>query len=221
MKLDPTLIVAAFPRVLDAALINIRIAVIALILALIGGTLLTVLRSLKIGAVNQLIALMLSFIRGTPLLVQIFLVYYGLPAATGIKLPPEVAGIITIAINSSFFITEIMRGSLPEIDAGQIEASTALGLRPGVIWTKIVLPQLFRRITPMLINEGTVVVKGTALLSVITVVEALRVAQQIGAARFRPFEPIIAAAAVFLAANLLLTLVGWLVERRFAREQRR
>ncbi len=221
MKLDPTLIVAAFPRVLDAALINIRIAVIALILALIGGTLLTVLRSLKIGAINQLIALMLSFIRGTPLLVQIFLVYYGLPAATGIKLPPEVAGIITIAINSSFFITEIMRGSLPEIDAGQIEASTALGLRPRVIWTKIVLPQLFRRITPMLINEGTVVVKGTALLSVITVVEALRVAQQIGAARFRPFEPIIAAAAVFLAANLLLTLVGWLVERRFAREQRR
>lgn len=221
MKLDPTLIVAAFPRVLDAALINIRIAVIALILAFIGGTLLTVLRSLKIRAVNALIALMLSFIRGTPLLVQIFLVYYGLPAATGIKLPPEVAGIITIAINSSFFITEIMRGSLPEIDAGQIEASTALGLRPRVIWTKIVLPQLFRRITPMLINEGTVVVKGTALLSVITVVEALRVAQQIGAARFRPFEPIIAAAAVFLAANLLLTLVGWLVERRFAREQRR
>lgn len=221
MKLDPTLIVAAFPRVLDAALVNLRIAVIALVLALIGGTLLTVLRSLKIGLVNMLIALMLSFIRGTPLLVQIFLVYYGLPAATGIKLPPEVAGIITIAINSSFFITEIMRGSLPEIDAGQIEASTALGLRPRVIWTKIVLPQLFRRITPMLINEGTVVVKGTALLSVITVVEALRVAQQIGAARFRPFEPIIAAAAVFLAANLLLTFVGWLVERRFAREQRR
>lgn len=221
MKLDPTLIAAAFPRVLDAALVNLRIAVIALILALIGGTLLTVLRSLKIAPVNVFIALLLSFIRGTPLLVQVFLVYYGLPAATGIKLPPEVAGIATIGINSSFFISEIMRGSLPEIDAGQIEASTSLGLQPRMIWTKIVLPQLFRRITPMLINEGTVVVKGTALLSVITVVEALRVAQQIGASRFRPFEPIIAAAVVFLAANLLLTLVGWLLERRFAREQSR
>lgn len=221
MKLDPTLIAAALPRVLDAALVNLRIAVIALILALIGGTLLTILRSLKIAPVNTFIALLLSFIRGTPLLVQVFLVYYGLPAATGIKLPPEVAGIVTIAINSSFFISEIMRGSLPEIDAGQIEASTSLGLQPRMIWTKIVLPQLFRRITPMLINEGTVVVKGTALLSVITVVEALRVAQQIGASRFRPFEPIIAAAVVFLAANLLLTLVGWLLERRFAREQSR
>lgn len=221
MKFDPTLIAAAFPRILDAALVNLRIAILALILALIGGTLLTVLRSLKVAPVNIVIAVMLSFIRGTPVLVQVFLVYYGLPAATGIKLPPEVAGIVTIAINSSFFISEIMRGSLPEIEAGQIEASTALGLQPRVIWGKIVLPQLFRRIMPMLINEGTVVIKGTALLSVITVVEALRVAQQIGASRFRPFEPIIAAALVFLAANLALTFIGWLLERRFARENRR
>ncbi len=221
MKFDPTLIAAAFPRILDAALVNLRIAILALILALIGGTLLTVLRSLKVAPVNIVIAVMLSFIRGTPVLVQVFLVYYGLPAATGIKLPPEVAGIVTIAINSSFFISEIMRGSLPEIEAGQIEASTALGLQPRVIWGKIVLPQLFRRIMPMLINEGTVVIKGTALLSVITVVEALRVAQQIGASRFRPFEPIIAAALVFLAANLALTFIGWLLERRFARESRR
>ncbi|TQN60505.1 amino acid ABC transporter permease [Agrobacterium tumefaciens] len=221
MKFDPTLIAAAFPRILDAALVNLRIAILALILALIGGTLLTVLRSLKVAPVNVVIAVMLSFIRGTPVLVQVFLVYYGLPAATGIKLPPEVAGIVTIAINSSFFISEIMRGSLPEIEAGQIEASTALGLQPRVIWGKIVLPQLFRRIMPMLINEGTVVVKGTALLSVITVVEALRVAQQIGASRFRPFEPIIAAALVFLAANLSLTFIGWLLERRFTRESRR
>lgn len=221
MKFDPTLIAAAFPRILDAALVNLRIAILALILALIGGTLLTVLRSLKVAPVNIVIAVMLSFIRGTPVLVQVFLVYYGLPAATGIKLPPELAGIVTIAINSSFFISEIMRGSLPEIEAGQIEASTALGLQPRVIWGKIVLPQLFRRIMPMLINEGTVVVKGTALLSVITVVEALRVAQQIGASRFRPFEPIIAAALVFLAANLALTFIGWLLERRFARESRR
>lgn len=220
MKLDPDLILAALPRVSDAALINLRIALIAFLLALAGGTLLTLVRSLKIAWVNAVIAVLLSFIRGTPILIQIFLVYYGLPAATGLRLAPEVAGIAAIAINSSFFISEIMRGSLPEIDGGQIEASTALGLPPRIVWRKIVLPQLLRRISPMLVNEGTVVVKGTALLSVITVVEALRVAQQIGAARFRPFEPIIAAALMFLAINLALTLAGWLIERRFARELR-
>jgi polar amino acid transport system permease protein len=220
MKFDPFLILAALPRISDAALVNLRIAIIALCLALIGGTVLTVLRSLKIAPVNAVIRVLLSFIRGTPILVQVFLVYYGLPAATGLRLAPEVAGIAAIAINSTFFISEIMRGSLPEIDGGQIEASITLGLPPHVIWRKVILPQLLRKISPMLINEGTVIVKGTALLSVITVVEALRVAQQIGAARFRPFEPIIAAALIFLALNLTLMLVGWLLERRFAREVR-
>lgn len=220
MKFDPSLVLAALPRISDAALVNLRIALIALCLALLGGTTLTIVRSLKNAWVNRVIAVLLSFIRGTPILIQIFLVYYGLPAATGLRLAPEIAGIAAIALNSSFFISEIMRGSLPEIDGGQIEASTALGLPPHVIWRKVILPQLFRKISPMLINEGTVVVKGTALLSVITVVEALRVAQQIGAARFRPFEPIVAGALMFLSINLVLMLAGWLLERRFARELR-
>ncbi|MEI4488576.1 amino acid ABC transporter permease [Frigidibacter sp. MR17.14] len=220
MKFDLSLVLAALPRVSDAALVNLRIAILALCLALLGGTALTVLRSLKIPSVNRVIAVLLSFIRGTPILIQIFLVYYGLPAATGLRLAPEVAGIAAIAINSSFFISEIMRGSLPEIEGGQIEASTALGLPPSVIWRKVILPQLFRKISPMLINEGTVVVKGTALLSVITVVEALRVSQQIGAAKFRPFEPIVAAALMFLTINLALMALGWALERRFAREIR-
>ncbi len=188
-------------------------------LALIGGTVLTIVRSLRIAPVNMVIAVVMSFIRGTPVLIQIFLAYYGLPLI-GVSMGAEAAGIFAIAFNSSFFVSEIMRGSLPEIEAGQIEASTALGLKPAVIWRKIVLPQLFRRILPMLINEGTVVVKGTALLAVITVVEALRVAQQIGAATFRPFEPIMAAAIVFLAINACLMTAGFLLERRFERESR-
>ncbi|WP_095588201.1 amino acid ABC transporter permease [Actibacterium ureilyticum] len=220
MKFDFDYVLSSLPRVSDAAMVNLRIAILAFCLALIGGTALTLVRSLKIAPLNGLIAVCLSFIRGTPILIQIFLIYYGLPAATGLRLPPEIAGITAIALNSSFFISEIMRGSLPEIDGGQIEASTALGLSPGVIWRKVILPQLFRRISPMLINEGTVIVKGTALLSVITVVEALRVSQQIGAAKFRPFEPILAAAAMFLIINLALTAGGLLLERRFAREGR-
>lgn len=220
MKFDPAYILAALPRISDAALVNLRIAVIAMLLALVGGTLLTIVRSLKIAPVNAFIAVILSFVRGTPLLIQIFLAYYGLPAATGLRLSPEVAGIAAIAFNSTFFISEIMRGALPEIDPGQIEASYALGLPPRAVWQKVILPQLFRRISPMLINEGTIVVKGTALLSVITVVDALRVAQQIGASRFRPFEPVMAAALIFLAINLALTLGGWLLERRFSREAR-
>ncbi|MFD2238613.1 amino acid ABC transporter permease [Aureimonas populi] len=220
MNVDLAYILSAMPRVSDAALFNLRIASAAALLALVGGTLLTILRSLKIRPVNGVIAVLLSFIRGTPILIQIFLVYYGLPAAVGLRLPPEMAGILAIGINSSFFISEIMRGSLREIEAGQIEASTALGLSPFAIWSRVILPQLFRRISPMLVNEGTIIVKGTALLAVITVVEMLRVAQQIGASTFRPFEPLIAAALMFLAINLALAAVGLLLERRVAKETR-
>lgn len=218
MNVDLWAFLEALPRVSEAALVNLRIAAASIVLALLGGTALTILRSLKITLLNAVIAVAMSFIRGTPILIQIFLAYYGLPAI-GLGLGANAAGILAISVNSSFFVSEIMRGSLPEIDAGQIEASTALGLRPRAIWQRIILPQLFRRILPMLVNEGTVVVKGTALLAVITVVETLRVAQQIGAASFRPFEPILAAAVMFLAINLALTSMGWLLERRFARER--
>lgn len=207
------------PRLSGALMVNLKIAIISILLATFGGMLITIFRSFKISSVNAVINFFLSFIRGTPILIQIFLAYYGLPAL-GLSLGPTTAGILAISVNSSFFISEILRASLPSIEEGQIEAATALGLSPRAIWQTVILPQLLRKTLPMLINEATIVVKGTALLAVITVVEVLRVAQQIGAATFSPFEPIAAAAMLFLILNLALTGAGWGLERRFAKEGR-
>ncbi|RYI99041.1 MAG: ABC transporter permease subunit, partial [Acetobacteraceae bacterium] len=99
---------------------------------------------------------------------------------------------------------------------GQVEAATALGLPPRGIWLRVVLPQLFRRILPVLTAELTIVVKGTALLSVITVVEVLRRAQQMASASYRPFEHLLAAALVFLVVNLAVGAAGRLAEARLA-----
>ncbi|MBB4371230.1 polar amino acid transport system permease protein/cystine transport system permease protein [Bradyrhizobium sp. cir1] len=212
-KLDYLL--SILPRLISAAAVNLRLAVIIMLLALVLGTALTIVRSRKIAAVNACIAVVISFVRGTPLLIQIFIAYYVLPAV-GLDLSPEVAGVSAIAFNSMVFVSESMRGGLATIDAGQIEASTALGLPPHAIWLKVVLPQLFRRIVPVLINEATIVVKGTALLSVITVVDVLRTSQQIASSSYRPFETMIGSALVFLVINLAISLSGRLAERRFA-----
>jgi polar amino acid transport system permease protein len=212
-KLD--FLLSILPRLIGAAAVNIRLAVIIILLALALGTALTIVRSLKIAAVNAGIAVVISFVRGTPLLIQIFIAYYVLPAV-GLDLSPEVAGVSAIAFNSMVFVSESMRGGLATIDAGQIEAATALGLPPHAIWLKVVLPQLFRRIVPVLINEATIVVKGTALLSVITVVDVLRTAQQIASASYRPFETMIGSALVFLVINLVISLSGRVAESRFA-----
>ncbi len=215
MKFQFDFFFSILPDLALAALINLRLAVLAFVLAVVLGTGLTVLRSLKLRLVNLAINVFISFIRGTPIIVQIFIFFYALPSV-GIDLRPMTAGVLAIAINSAVFISEIQRGGLSTIDAGQIEAATALGLGPFLIWTMVILPQLFRRIVPMLMNEVTFVVKGTVLLSIITVVEMLRTAQQIGAATFRPFEPLVGVAIFFLVINLALAAAANRLERRYA-----
>ncbi|MBB4018455.1 MULTISPECIES: amino acid ABC transporter permease [Chelatococcus] len=208
-------LLSILPDLALAALVNVRLAAVIIAIALMLGTMLTVLRSLKLRPVNAVVAIVISFVRGTPLLIQIFIAYYVLPAV-GLDLTPEVAGIAAISFNSMVFVSESMRGGLASIDPGPLEAATALGLRPPVIWWKVVLPQLFRRIAPVLINEATIVVKGTALLSVITVVDVLRTAQQMASSSYRPFETLVGAALVFLVVNLAISLAGKTAEARFA-----
>lgn len=206
---------AALPALLRATGTNIAIAAAAMALALAGGILLTILRSLKIAPLNLVIGVVISFIRGTPVLIQIFLFYYGLPAL-GLQLDPLTAGICAIAFNSTIFISEIMRGGLADMDPGPVEAAIALGLKARAIWGKVVIPQLLLRILPPLVNEATIILKGTALLSVITVVELFRAAQQISATTFRPFETMLAAAAIILLLNVLVSQFGGMLERRLA-----
>jgi len=206
---------AALPALLRATGPNIAIAAAAMALALAGGILLTILRSLKIAPLNLVIGVVISFIRGTPVLIQIFLFYYGLPAL-GLQLDPLTAGICAIAFNSTIFISEIMRGGLADMDPGPVEAAIALGLKARAIWGKVVIPQLLLRILPPLVNEATIILKGTALLSVITVVELFRAAQQISATTFRPFETMLAAAAIILVLNVLVSQFGGMLERRLA-----
>lgn len=206
---------SAFPQLLPAMATNLIIALVAMLLALIGGTALTILRTLGIAPLNAVIGVVISFIRGTPILVQIFLFYYGLPAL-GIDLSPIQAGILAIAFNSSIFITEIMRGGLSGMDPGPIEAAIALGVKSKVIWSKVILPQLYIRVMPPLVNELTTIVKGTALLSVITVVEVLRTAQQVANTTFRPLEALLAAAIILFTLNFVISQGGKLLETRFA-----
>jgi polar amino acid transport system permease protein len=207
--------VSVLPALASAAVTNLRLAALAIVLALVLGTALTILRSFKIGPVNAAIAVLISFVRGTPLLIQIFIFFYVLPAA-GINLSADTAGVAALSFNSMVFVSEILRAGLGTLDPGQVEAATALGLRPASIWRHIVLPQVLRRALPVLVNEASIVVKGTALLSVITVVDVLRTAQQIAASTFQPFETLLGAALMFVVLNLLLGAVAPLLRGKHA-----
>lgn len=215
MRIDLWYTWGALPYLLRGALITLEVSVAAILVSFALGTALTILRLSERRVSSPLVRAYISFIRGTPLLVQIFLVYYVLPRI-GLHLTPIAAGIIALGFSSAAYTTEIMRGGLTAIPKGQVEAARSLGMSMPLTWSIVVLPQLFYLILPPLVNEFTQVIKGTPLISVITVVEVMRIAQQIYNVNYHPLEVMLGVALVFVVMNFALLRVGARLERRNA-----
>ncbi|SCY86587.1 amino acid ABC transporter permease [Rhizobium sp. NFACC06-2] len=166
-------------------------------------------------AVRAASAFYVWFVRGTPTLIQVFIIYFGLPQF-GVKLSPFTAGVLALGVNSGAYVAEIIRGGLSAIPRGQTESALALGFSPAETMRSIVLPQVFRIILPSVTNEAISTLKNTSLLSTITVVELTLYAQTLIAATFRPFEFYIAVAVIYLLLTTVLTQLAALLERRYA-----
>ena len=156
------------------------------------------------------------FIRGTPALIQVFIVYFGLPQL-GLRMSPFVAGVLALGINSGAYVAEIVRSGLLAIPKGQTESAIALGMSRFDALRRIVLPQVFRIIMPPITNEAISTLKNTSLLSTITVVELTLYSQTIIATTFRPFEFYTAAALIYLAMTTIFSSAAARVERHYAR----
>ena len=188
MKFDFSYTIDAFPRLMEGALITLEVALLGFVLSVSLATSLTIARtSLNSKILNSVLSVYISFIRGTPLLIQIFLIYYVLPVF-GVNIGPFTAGILAITLNSAAFVIEILRGGLASVPKGQFEAARSLGISRFALWFKVILPQTFIASIPPLVNEFTQVLKATALLSLITVVELMRVSQQIYSSNYHPVE---------------------------------
>lgn len=209
---DKTL--AQFDQFLLGAGVTLFVSLLGAIFGLAVGLLLFFMREAKWRPVRFLAHLYISFVRGTPLLVQIFLVYYALPGLTGIDLRPFSAGVLALSLNSGAFAAEIIRGGLTRIPHGQYEAADALGLSRLVTWFKVILPQLLRLILPPLVNEFTLLVKASTLLSVITVVDLTRTAQNIMNTTYRPVEAFIIAGSLYFIMLFVLSTLARRLEKR-------
>jgi len=201
------------PILLLAARITVAVALLSFALSLVLGTGLALVRGLGWQTVNVPIAVYISYIRGTPSLIQIFMIYYVLPVV-GLDLPPFTAGVLALGMNSSAFVAEIVRGGLTTVPRGQFEAGRALGLAAMPLYGRIILPQMFTAVLPNLVNEFTIVLKGTALIALITVVEVTRTAQQIMTQNYHPIETFLAAAMVYFVLNFAVSRGVDIFERR-------
>jgi His/Glu/Gln/Arg/opine family amino acid ABC transporter permease subunit len=155
------------------------------------------------------------FVRGTPALVQVFLVYFAMPQF-GLELSAFWSGVVALSFNAGGFIAEIVRSGLQSIDAGQTEAAKSIGMTNRQAILFILLPQSLRRITPPLTNEVITLVKSSSLLSVISISELTRSAQAIIAAKFTPFELYAELAVFYLVIISILAKISEYVERRLA-----
>ncbi|WP_339097050.1 amino acid ABC transporter permease [Deinococcus sp. VB343] len=207
---------AALPTLLAATPVTLGFALGAMLLGLPLGLLVALARLSPFAALRGLSSLFVSFMRGTPLLVQIFVIYYGLPSL-GITLNPVMGGVIALTLNAAAYLSETIRAAILSIPKGQREAATSLGLTSGQTMRLIVLPQATRVALPSLSNTLIGLVKDTSLVSVITVVELLRSAQLVIARTFEPFGPYLAAALIYWLISSLLELVQKALERRFSR----
>lgn len=182
------------------------------IIGFIGGAMLAILRHRGIG--RKIIEGFVSIVRGTPVILQLSLVYFAFPAIFGIRFNWFIAGIITFGINSSAYVAEIARSGMESMPKGQFEAAKTLGIPAFWAWKDIILPQVMKNVFPAMINEIIALLKETALISVIGGMDIMRKSQSIAAEQFEYFMPLCIAGGYYYVFVLFMEFIGKKIEKR-------
>jgi polar amino acid transport system permease protein len=215
LTLNYDLIVESIPLLLKGAAVTVEITALSVGLGLLIGVVTGIARLSSNRLIRAIAGIYVDFIRGTPLLVQIFLVYFALPQLIGVRIDPFFAAVAACSINSGAYIAEIFRGGIQSIDPGQSEAARALGLSWWKSMRFVILPQAFKRILPPLGNEFITMLKDSSLVSVIGFEELTRTGQMIISRTYATFEIWIAVALIYLAMTLAISRLVAYLEKRF------
>ena len=214
MNLNVDLMINSLPLLITGAGITIQITAISVGLGLIIGMFVGIARISNVKLLRWLAAIYIDFLRGTPLLVQIFLIYFALPVILEQRVDPFIAAITACGINSGAYIAEIFRAGIQAIDEGQMEAGRSLGMTWVHTMRYIIVPQAFKNIVPPLGNEFIALLKDSSLVSVIGFEELTRRGQLIIARTYGSLEIWISVALIYLVMTLTISrLVAYLEKR--------
>ena len=205
----------AFPLLIAGACITVEITALTVFFGMIIGICVSLIRMSDFKILRWLGNVYVDFIRGTPLLIQIFLVYFALPSIIGHRVDAYFAAISACSINSGAYMAEVFRGGIQSIDVGQMEAGRSLGMTWWQTMRYIILPQAFKRIIPPLGNEFIAMLKDSSLVSVIGFEELTRRGQLIIARTYASFEIWMAVAIIYLILTFTVARLTGLLERKF------
>lgn len=202
------------PQLLSALKMTVWITLCAFVLALIVGLLLALLARSPIKILSLVTKGIIEFIRNTPLLVQVFFLYYSLPLLTGISIPAFYTGVIALGLHYSTYLSEVYRSGIEAVPEGQWEAAKALNYTKAQTWKTIILPQAIPPIVPVLGNYLIVMFKETPILCAITLVELMLTAKNIVSLSFRAFEPYTLVGILFFIISYIASLLVQQLEKR-------
>ena len=215
MEFDLSLVTDSLPLLLQGALVTLEITALAVGLGLVYGLVAALAQLSKFAPLRLIAKVYVDFIRGTPLLVQIFIIYFALPVVIGHRIDPFFAAVAACSINSGAYVAEIFRAGIQSIDIGQMRAGLSLGMNWTMTMRYIILPQAFKRIIPPLGNEFIAMLKDSSLVSVIGFEELTRSGQLIIAETYGSLEIWSAVAIIYLVMTLTITRIVSVLEKKF------
>ena len=215
MEFDLSLVTDSLPLLLQGALVTLEITALAVGLGLVFGLVAALAQLSKFAPLRLIAKVYVDFIRGTPLLVQIFIIYFALPVVIGHRIDPFFAAVAACSINSGAYVAEIFRAGIQSIDSGQMRAGLSLGMNWTMTMRYIILPQAFKRIIPPLGNEFIAMLKDSSLVSVIGFEELTRSGQLIIAETYGSLEIWSAVAIIYLVMTLTITRIVSVLEKKF------
>ncbi|MCE5236551.1 MAG: amino acid ABC transporter permease [Clostridiaceae bacterium] len=202
------------PTLLEGLLTTSIASVLSIVTAVIWGSLVAILISLENKALTPILRVYTSVFRNSPLLVQMFFLYYALPYV-GITMPALMCGVIAITLNEGAFIAEILRGNAKNIPRGEIEAANSMALSKFQIATRIIFPLSFRNSIPMLTGQSSIVIKDTSLFSMIMILDLTR-AGSVFYSKFFDTASFYIVGLLYLGLFLVFSLIGKQVEKRIS-----
>lgn len=208
------LLKSTFPLLMEGLKMTVILTIISIACALVLGVifgLMRVSRSIWLRAIGTTFV---DIFRGTPLLVQAFFIYFGIPAALGFEMSAFTAGIITLSLNAGAYMTEIVRGGILSVDKGQMEASRSLGVGYLPTMRKVILPQAVRTMIPSYINQFVITLKDTSILSVIGIAELTQTGRIIIARNFQSFQMWLIIGIIYFIVIMALTKLSDRLEKR-------
>ncbi|SHG08888.1 amino acid ABC transporter permease [Ornithinibacillus halophilus] len=214
MNLDFSQIVPYIPFILKGIGATLQFVSVSIIIGLFLGIILALFKIMKKPILRWFADAYTSIFRGTPLILQLWIIYFAVPQLSGYDISAFLSAVLAFGLNSAAYVSEIIRAGILAVDKGQTEAAEALGVPYKSMMANIILPQAIKNILPALMNEFITLTKESALVATIGYLDLMRRAQIVGADLYRNFEPLLIAGVIYWVMVFVLTKIGRMLERR-------